>query len=43
MSAETRTVVQALEEAAASTRTGYRFIEEEQNAEPFFTLSLIHI
>lgn len=37
MSAETRTVVQALEEAAASTRTGYRFIEEEQNAEPFFT------
>ena len=37
VSAETRTVVQALEEAAESTRTGYRFIEEEQSAEPFFT------
>ncbi|HHH30874.1 MAG TPA: fatty acyl-AMP ligase [Polyangiaceae bacterium] len=37
MSAETRTVVQALEEAASSTRTGYRFVEEEQGAEPFFT------
>jgi fatty-acyl-CoA synthase len=37
VSAETRTVVQALEEAAESTKTGYRFIEEEQSAEPFFT------
>jgi fatty-acyl-CoA synthase len=32
-----RTVVQALEDAAASNRTGYRFVEEQQNAEPFFT------
>ncbi|MCA9620726.1 MAG: fatty acyl-AMP ligase [Myxococcales bacterium] len=34
-----RTVVQALEDAAESTRTGYRFIEEGQSAEPFFTYS----
>jgi acyl-CoA synthetase (AMP-forming)/AMP-acid ligase II len=34
-----RTVVQALEDAAASNRTGYRFIEEANNAEPFFTYS----
>ncbi len=32
-----RTVVQALEDAAESTRTGYRFIEESSSAEPFFT------
>jgi fatty-acyl-CoA synthase len=32
-----RTVVQALEDAATSTRTGYRFIEEGSNAEPFYT------
>jgi fatty-acyl-CoA synthase len=32
-----RTVVQALEDAAVSTRTGYRFIEEAENAEPFYT------
>jgi fatty-acyl-CoA synthase len=32
-----RTVVQALEDAAESTRTGYRFIEEASKAEPFFT------
>jgi fatty-acyl-CoA synthase len=31
-----RTVVQALEDAAAST-TGYRFIEEGSDAEPFFS------
>ena len=32
-----RTVVQALEDAAESTRTGYRFIEEGNTSEPFFT------
>ncbi len=32
-----RTVVQALEDAAESTRTGYRFVEEASTAEPFFT------
>lgn len=32
-----RTVVQAIEDAAASTKTGYRFIEEQSGAEPFFT------
>jgi fatty-acyl-CoA synthase len=32
-----RTVVQALEDAAVSTRTGYRFIEEAENSEPFYT------
>ena len=36
-----RTVVQAIEDAAASTKTGYRFIDEStdgaQGAEPFFT------
>jgi acyl-CoA synthetase (AMP-forming)/AMP-acid ligase II len=34
-----RTVVQALEDAAESTRTGYRFVEEGQTSEPFFTYS----
>ncbi|HHH10485.1 MAG TPA: fatty acyl-AMP ligase, partial [Sorangium sp.] len=34
-----RTVVQALEDAAASSRTGYRFMEEGNTAEPFFTFS----
>ncbi|MBK6518110.1 MAG: fatty acyl-AMP ligase [Polyangiaceae bacterium] len=32
-----RTVVQAIEEAAKSTQTGYRFLSEEQSAEPFFS------
>jgi acyl-CoA synthetase (AMP-forming)/AMP-acid ligase II len=32
-----RTVVQALEDAARSTTTGYRFIDENSEAEPFFT------
>jgi len=32
-----RTVVQALEDAAQSARHGYRFIEESNSAEPFFT------
>ena len=32
-----RTVVQAIEDAAASTKTGYRFIDESTEAEPFFT------
>ncbi|MEO7331787.1 MAG: fatty acyl-AMP ligase [Minicystis sp.] len=32
-----RTVVQAIEEAAASSKTGFRFIEESSEAEPFFT------
>ena len=32
-----RTVVQAIEDAAASTKTGYRFIDEATDAEPFFT------
>lgn len=32
-----RTLVEAIEEAAASTKTGYRFIEEGNQAEPFFT------
>ena len=32
-----RTVVQAIEEAASSTKTGFRFIEESSEAEPFFT------
>jgi fatty-acyl-CoA synthase len=32
-----RTVAQAIEDAAASTKTGYRFIEESSEAEPFFT------
>lgn len=34
---QARTVVQAIEDAAASTKTGYRFIEEGTDAEPFFT------
>ncbi len=37
MSDSLRTVVQALEDAAESTRTGYRFIEEGTTAEPFLT------
>src|SRR3954465_32336 len=32
-----RTVVQAIEDAAVSTKTGYRFIDEGSEAEPFFT------
>jgi acyl-CoA synthetase (AMP-forming)/AMP-acid ligase II len=32
-----RTVVQAIEDAATSTKTGYRFVEERSDAEPFFT------
>ena len=32
-----RTVAQALEDAASSSKTGYRFIEEGSAAEPFFT------
>ena len=32
-----RTVVQAIEDAAASTTTGYRFVEESSVSEPFFT------
>jgi fatty-acyl-CoA synthase len=32
-----RTLVEAIEEAATSTKTGYRFIEEASQAEPFFT------
>ncbi|MFT3775047.1 MAG: fatty acyl-AMP ligase [Minicystis sp.] len=32
-----RTVVQAIEDAAGSTQTGYRFIDESTDAEPFFT------
>jgi fatty-acyl-CoA synthase len=39
MSEALRTVVEALEDAAESTRTGYRFIEEAATAEPFFTYS----
>lgn len=34
-----RTIVQALEDAAASSKTGYRFIDEKNDAEPFFTHS----
>jgi acyl-CoA synthetase (AMP-forming)/AMP-acid ligase II len=32
-----RTVVQAIEDAAHSTKTGYRFLDEASDAEPFFT------
>ncbi len=32
-----RTVAEAVEGAAASTKTGYRFIEESSESEPFFT------
>jgi fatty-acyl-CoA synthase len=32
-----RTVVQAIEDAAKSTQTGYRFIDEDSQAEPFFS------
>ncbi len=38
-STQMRTVVEALEDAAESNRTGYRFIEEGASAEPFFTFS----
>ena len=39
MTGPLRTVVQALQDAAESSRTGYRFIEEGNAAEPFFTFS----
>jgi fatty-acyl-CoA synthase len=32
-----RSVAQAIEDAAVSTKTGYRFIDEATDAEPFFT------
>ena len=32
-----RTVVQAIEDAASSAKTGYRFMEEQSESEPFFT------
>jgi fatty-acyl-CoA synthase len=32
-----RTVAQAIEDAAVSTKTGYRFIDESSETEPFFT------
>ncbi|HSN97884.1 MAG TPA: fatty acyl-AMP ligase [Candidatus Nanopelagicales bacterium] len=32
-----RTVAQAIEDAAASSTTGFRFLEESSEAEPFFT------
>ncbi|AKT43684.1 fatty acyl-AMP ligase [Chondromyces crocatus] len=32
-----RTVAQAIEDAAVSTKTGFRFLEESSDAEPFFT------
>jgi fatty-acyl-CoA synthase len=32
-----RTVAQAIEDAAKSTKTGYRFLEESSEAEPFFS------
>ncbi|HLM74016.1 MAG TPA: AMP-binding protein, partial [Polyangiaceae bacterium] len=32
-----RTLAQAIEDAVASTKTGYRFITEDSDAEPFFT------
>jgi fatty-acyl-CoA synthase len=32
-----RTVAQAIEDAAISTTTGYRFLEESRESEPFFT------
>ncbi len=32
-----RTLVQAIEDAASSTTTGFRFIDESTDAEPFFT------
>ena len=34
---EPRTVAQAIEDAVASSNTGYRFIAEDSDAEPFFT------
>ena len=37
MADKRRTVVEALADAAESTRTGYRFIEETMPSEPFFT------
>jgi fatty-acyl-CoA synthase len=36
-STRVRTLVEAIEDAAASTKTGYRFLEEGSQAEPFFT------
>ena len=32
-----RTVAQAIEDAAATTRNGYRFVDEHSDAEPFFS------
>ncbi|HEY4119212.1 MAG TPA: fatty acyl-AMP ligase [Byssovorax sp.] len=32
-----RTVAQAIEDAAKSTKTGFRFVEESSDAEPFFS------
>jgi acyl-CoA synthetase (AMP-forming)/AMP-acid ligase II len=37
VSVPARTVVQAIEDAASSTKTGYRFIDDQSDAEPFFT------
>ena len=37
MSSSIRTVVQALEDAADSVHTGFRFIDESKKSEPFFT------
>jgi fatty-acyl-CoA synthase len=34
---EPRTVAQAIEDAAAATKNGYRFVEEHSDAEPFFS------
>jgi fatty-acyl-CoA synthase len=34
---QARTVAQAIEDAAVSTKTGYRFLDESSEAEPFFT------
>ncbi len=34
---EPRTVARAIEDAAKSTKTGYRFLEESSEAEPFFS------
>jgi fatty-acyl-CoA synthase len=32
-----RTVAQAIEDAASTTRNGYRFVDEQSDAEPFFS------
>jgi fatty-acyl-CoA synthase len=37
MTSALRTVVQAIEDAAARTNTGYRFVDEHGDAEPFFS------